>query len=137
MIKTDIQVRFSDIDIFGHVNNINIQSYYDVGKVAYYAEVLGVYPHLWREEALVLASVSSSYFEEIRLDTPFYVTTRVSRIGTKSMTIKQEIIDIETQRVKSSGETVVVVINLDTRQSVAVSDEMRTKILAHEGELRG
>ncbi len=135
MIKTQIQMRFSDIDLFGHVNNIMIQSYYDTGKVAYYAEVLGVYPHTWREEALVLASVSASYYEEIRPDTPFYVTTRVSRIGAKSMTIKQEIIDSATQRVKSSGQTVVVVINLDTRQTVLVSEEMRAKILEHEGTL--
>ncbi len=40
--ETDIQIRFADIDILGHVNNVNLQHYFDLGKTAFYREVLEV-----------------------------------------------------------------------------------------------
>lgn len=32
MIETQIQMRFADIDVLGHVNNVNQQHYFDLGK---------------------------------------------------------------------------------------------------------
>ena len=29
--ETDIQIRFDDIDMLGHVNNVNLQHYFDLG----------------------------------------------------------------------------------------------------------
>ena len=32
MTTTPIQMRFADVDMLGHVNNVNQQHYFDVGK---------------------------------------------------------------------------------------------------------
>ena len=36
MIETQIQMRFADIDVLGHVNNVNQQHYFDLGKCDFY-----------------------------------------------------------------------------------------------------
>ena len=40
MIETQIQMRFADIDVLGHVNNVNQQHYFDLGKCDFYKQVL-------------------------------------------------------------------------------------------------
>ena len=40
-IESDIQIRFADADSLGHINNVNLQHYFDVGKMEFYEKVLG------------------------------------------------------------------------------------------------
>ncbi len=37
-IKTPIQIRFSDVDAFAHVNNVAQQMYFDLGKLEAYRD---------------------------------------------------------------------------------------------------
>ncbi|MDE6654960.1 MAG: acyl-CoA thioesterase, partial [Muribaculaceae bacterium] len=39
--SVDIQMRFKDVDLFGHVNNTVYFEYMDLGKVHYIENVLG------------------------------------------------------------------------------------------------
>ena len=36
-----IQVRFSDLDILGHVNNVTYLSYFEMARVYYFKELVG------------------------------------------------------------------------------------------------
>ena len=38
---TEIQVRFADIDVLGHVNNAIYLSYFEMTRVHYFNELLG------------------------------------------------------------------------------------------------
>ena len=40
IIKTLIQKRVSDIDMFQHVNNVSQQMYFDLGKADFYRQAL-------------------------------------------------------------------------------------------------
>ncbi len=131
MTKTDIQIRFTDIDMLGHVNNVVLQQYYDLGKVDYFRNVLNL-PALWNEEAFIAAATSTNYFEEVRVDDVVYVTTKIIKLGTKSITLLQEIIDCATQRVKGQSESVLVAFDLRKRESFIIHDHLREKITAHE-----
>lgn len=37
MIETKIQMRFADVDMLGHVNNVNQQHYFDLAKATFSA----------------------------------------------------------------------------------------------------
>ena len=47
MIETKIQMRFADVDMLGHVNNVNQQHYFDLGKSDFFRRVLGMKP-VWK-----------------------------------------------------------------------------------------
>ena len=86
MIETKIQMRFADIDILGHVNNVNQQHYFDLGKCDFYKQVLGLTP-FWGSAGLIIVASQTHYIVQTRRDEPIVVYTRVARIGNKSFKI--------------------------------------------------
>ena len=38
--QTDLQIRFSDVDVLGHVNNTIYLSFYDTGKAWFFSNIL-------------------------------------------------------------------------------------------------
>ncbi|MFI3248003.1 MAG: acyl-CoA thioesterase [Rikenellaceae bacterium] len=134
MISTDIQIRFSDVDTLRHVNNIVLQHYFDLGKGYYFKEILDEAPHKWRDNGFTTASTTTDYFEEVLPEYKIYVTTRVENIGTKSMVFLQEILNHDTQRVMSRSRSVMVAFDLVKRESIVISDALRSRIETHEAE---
>ncbi len=131
MITTHIQIRFSDIDVLKHVNNIVLQQYYDLGKVEYFQKVLGVSP-MWVDHAFIAASTQTDYFEEVKVDNKIAVRTSIAKIGTKSITFQQEIIEPDSDRVKSSSKSVLVAFDLNERCSMEILPKWRKLIEEYE-----
>ena len=91
-IESDIQIRFADADSLGHINNVNLQHYFDVGKMEFYEKVLGktIDPDA---ESLILVSIHTNYHRQSRLHSQLVVRTWVEKIGNSSVTIFQHLID--------------------------------------------
>ncbi|MFI3319057.1 MAG: thioesterase family protein [Rikenellaceae bacterium] len=132
MITTDIQVRFSDVDRLQHINNVVLQQYYDLGKVQYFKSVLSI-SNMCTDITFIVVNTNTNYYEELFGDDKFHVTTRIIKVGTKSITLRQEIVDIPTQRVKGCSESVLVAFDLRERVSVEIPSDKRAMILAYEG----
>lgn len=125
ILITPIQKRFSDVDSFMHVNNIWQQSYFDMGKTAFYTQVLGV-TGVFDKLRIITASTHTDYWGQVRLTDDIVVVTQVSRIGNKSMTLHQRIMLGEKCLTESSS--VMVAFDFETQQTVAIPDEWRTKL---------
>ena len=85
MTTTPIQMRFADVDMLGHVNNVNQQHYFDVGKSDFVAQVLDPAPN-WKQEGLITVSTYNDYLAQIRYGEPIAVLTRIEKVGNKSFT---------------------------------------------------
>lgn len=54
-----IQLRFNDVDKFGHVNNTVYFSFYDLGKTEYFASVC---PHVdWQKDGIVVVHIEADF----------------------------------------------------------------------------
>lgn len=126
-LETPIQKRFSDIDPFQHVNNVAQQMYFDVGKVEYYEKVLGA-DALLGDLRIVTVSTSTSYLGQVRMGDPVRVTTTCERIGTKSLTLFQQMLVGE--EVRSESRSVMVVFDFPNQCSRPVPDEWRERLSA-------
>lgn len=126
-LTTSIQKRFSDIDPFQHVNNVAQQMYFDVGKVEYYEKVLGA-DALLGDLRIVTVSTSTSYLGQVRMTDPVRITTTCERIGTKSLTLFQQMLVGE--EVRSESRSVMVVFDFPNQCSRPVPDEWRRRLLA-------
>ena len=122
---TPVQKRFSDVDSFMHVNNIWQQSYFDMGKTAFYTEVLGI-TGVFDKLRIITASTHTDYFGQVRLMDDIVVTTDVSRLGNKSMTLHQRIMSGEKCLTESSS--VMVAFDFETQQTVPLPDIWREKL---------
>lgn len=126
-LTTPIQKRFSDIDPFQHVNNVSQQMYFDVGKMEYYEKILGT-DALLGDLRIVTVSTSTSYLGQVRMTDPVRITTTCERIGTKSLTLFQQMLVGE--EVRSESRSVMVVFDFPNQCSRPVPDEWRRRLLA-------
>ncbi|MDR2913171.1 MAG: acyl-CoA thioesterase [Alistipes sp.] len=126
VIETEVQVRFADVDVFGHVNNIHQQAYLDLGKTDFYRRVLGL-DALADNPTLVIVSVRTDFLEQVRRGDVVVVRTWVERVGTKSVTLGQRIVvrRAEAEVVCTESESVLVCFDLRAQQSVEVPDRFR------------
>lgn len=122
--RYDCRVRFSDVDIFGHVNNVKYFEYYQEARLAFLTSV-------GRDERnlmLVVASVNVDYKRPILFrPEPYIVESWVTRVGNSSFGMQSEIRDGD--QVLSRAETVLVTWDLETQTSRPLSD-LERKILS-------
>lgn len=127
-LETPIQIRFSDIDPFQHVNNVAQQMYFDLGKTEYYRNVLGGGEALFGKLRIVTASTSTSYLGQVRMYDTVRVTTTCERVGNKSLTLFQQL--KVGDEVRSESRSVMVVFDFETQRSEPVPDDWRQRMLA-------
>ena len=125
LLITPVQKRFSDVDSFMHVNNIWQQSYFDMGKTEFYTKVLGI-TGVFDKLRIITASTHTDYYGQVRLMDDIVVTTDVSRLGNKSMTLHQRI--MASDRCLTESSSVMVAFDFETQQTVAMPQEWRERL---------
>jgi acyl-CoA thioester hydrolase len=120
-----VQIRFNDIDPFGHVNNATFQEYFDLGRVHYFKRVFG--GHLFTKElALVIASIKTDFSSPVLLHDQIEVRTKVHEIGNKSLKMLQHVVDCKTNQVKATCLSVMVCFRKDNPgQTEVIPQEWR------------
>lgn len=125
--RLPIQIRFSDMDVVGHVNNLMFFAYYDTGKVAFMTELAG--RHLsWDEVDLVVANVDCAFIAPILFGENIEVLTTCVGIHDKSFKLLQMLRNSDTGEVKSVCETVMVSFAPATQKVAPLRDEWRIKL---------
>jgi acyl-CoA thioester hydrolase len=119
-----LHVRFSDVDIYRHVNNVKYFEYYQEARLA----LLGTLGRL--DEAVgssfttVVARIGVEYRRPILFrPEPYVVETWVQRVGTTSYTLGSEIKDGEA--VLSAAEVVAVRFDMVRQRACPLTVEER------------
>lgn len=105
--ETDIQLRFNDIDMLGHVSNSISQNYFDLARTNYFFSIFSE-PIKWKETALVLASIKIDYLKPVFFDEQIAVLTHVYHLGNKSLKMHQKLINKVTREEKAINDAVLV-----------------------------
>ena len=82
--RTTLEVRFRDIDAFGHVNNAVFFSYVEQARIRYLLDVLQP-DTTFDRMPLILAHVTLDYRSPIAFGERVVVETRIDRIGRSSI----------------------------------------------------
>jgi acyl-CoA thioester hydrolase len=125
-----IQIRFSDTDMIGHVNNTAFQQFYDNGKIRYFNAVLG--KHDWENTALVLVSLTINFMGQLYLESNISVRTRTIEIGNKSLILEQQIVDNNSGEIKSVCKATLVCFSQKLNESVQIPSEWIEKICVYD-----
>lgn len=128
--RMPVQLRFTDIDILGHVNNTVYLSFYDTGKARYFEAINGGKVD-WQRVETVIANVDVAFVESVLFGEEIEVLTRCAWVHDKSFMLQQVIVGRKTGALKSAAETVMVSIDPSTHTSRPVPEDMRKRL---EGE---
>ena len=100
-----ITVRWSDLDSYGHVNNVKYYDYVQEARISLVTSTVG-----WEPEAVwMVVRQDLEYLKPIDFRTaPYEVGTAVAAIGNRSFTLAAEIRDPVSKTVFATARTVVV-----------------------------
>lgn len=122
-----VQLRFNDIDILGHLNNIVYFALYDLAK-AQFLRRLKRENIDWKKVECVIGNINCSYLKPIFFGEDIEVLTRCIRLGDRSFTLQQCLVERPTREVRSICETVMVCFDPATGKSAPMSAELRAAL---------
>lgn len=128
-----IKPRYSETDMFGHVNNISYFIYFEQGR-ADYMEHLELDVQLFNDRyGSVVADLECKYLAQVYRKDPLRLHVRVAKLGRSSFEIEYALADAETGQLKAAGRGAMVFIDKIGGSSVPLPESVRNKIAAFEG----
>ena len=122
-----IEIRWRDLDALRHVNNAVYATYLEEARDEWFVRALGPGGSFWD---YVLARVAIDFRRELNQDDEaLVVRTRLVRIGTSSLTFREEIVSLAGW-VAAEAEFVVVARDRDTGRSRPFTDAERADLSA-------
>lgn len=127
-----IEVRFKDLDVFGHVNNAVIFTYVETARVRYLVDLGIRSPQAgWNDLAFILAHINCDFRRPIFYGQQVEVGSRVVEMGRSRVKLEH--------RVEANGElaaegyAILVHYDYGANRSLPLSPEMRAQVEAFEG----
>lgn len=130
--STDVQIRFNDVDVLGHVNNTIYFAFFDTAKAHYITSVRGSVIE-WNKVDMVIANVDCAFISPCYYGEHLEVLTTCTGIYTKSIILSQVLREKNTGEIKAICETVMVFINPETMTSAIIPDDWRKQFADFEG----
>lgn len=129
-----VEVRYGDLDPQGHVNNAKHLTYFEQARVAYMIN-LGLFTkdQSFMKIGVIVADVHITYLAPVYFGQDIKIGVRTAKIGNKSMTWEQNILDADSGRELSKGELVIVTYDYETGKTISIPQEWRDKIIEFEG----
>jgi len=109
-----IDVRFSDLDAMGHVNNAVFISYLEHARFRWWAGMLDGRDFM--EDGFLIARVEMDYRKPILLTDEVQVELRVSQIGNSSFALAYKVIRCADKVVLAEAQTVQVTMDFATQR---------------------
>lgn len=128
-----IEVRYADLDPQGHVNNAKHLTYFEQARIAYMIE-LGLFTkdQSFMEIGVILADVHITYLEPVYFGQNIKVGVHAAKLGNKSMTWEQNIVDADTGSEIAKGEVVMVAFDYSQQKTINIPHEWRETIKRFE-----
>jgi len=123
VFSIDMEVRWRDLDAFGHVNNASYLGYIEEARVRWFKSMSAD----WANEtsAPILAAVTANYRKPIGWPESLRVELSCERLGSKSVTLGHRIVSTSApDALYCDGTTVLVWVD-GAGQSIALPDTVR------------
>ena len=116
----ELNTRWKDMDVFGHVNNAVILTYIEDARITFFKR--------WnlkiQKKALILASVKIDYLHQITHPSNLIVGQKISRIGIKSFDIESALFKKGEKSPLALSTIVCVCFDFESNKSVSVYSEI-------------
>lgn len=125
--KTQIPIRFADIDALGHVNNAIYLTYFEIARSAYWEEII---EWDWNLFGIIIRRSVVEYLKPIRLEDKVYAYVKTSRIGNSSFDLDYILVKSVNgiEEICTTGQTLCVSFDYTFNKSVPIPDFQRKKI---------
>ena len=122
--RMPLQVRFSDVDVYGHVNNVEYLTYFQEARIAYMGHLAAQVGDASTPGSVVLAQCDVDYLVPILFRAePYDVWSRIAHVGRSSFVIENEVRDAG--RVLARARVVLVGFDGATQRPAPLGEDYR------------
>lgn len=120
--SVEIQTRFGDFDMLGHLNNASYLQYMDLAKVRYFEAVQGRTLDL-SGVATVIVNINASFYSPTQFGERVSVLTACVKISQRSFVLEQRVVNPDTGDVKCVASVVMAGFDPKTGQGCELDAE--------------
>lgn len=127
----NIQARFNDYDLFGHLNNGSVLQYFDLGKADFLGSILAANDaKAFDAEAVsaVIVNINANFYAVSLPGEPLAVLTGVQHVGERSFTIEQRLVNPDSGDVKAIATTVMAGIDIATQSGAPLRPALKSAL---------
>lgn len=128
----ELPVRWGDLDALGHVNNVQLISYLECGRVAYCDKVLGLQFTPALKQGWILADIQCTFHQQLQFPCSIEVATRISRLGTSSAELVAAIFKRGSDGLILSSHAVTVWFDYEKQAGTPIPATVRSSIKRFE-----
>lgn len=123
------EVRYEDLDPQGHVNNAKYLTYFEQARIHYLIQ-LGLFSkdQSFMEVGVIVADIHVTYHATTHYGDPIKVGMKTTKIGNKSFTTEQAVLNAQTGKISATAKIVLVTFDYEGLKPIPVPQEWRTKI---------
>ncbi|GGO70768.1 acyl-CoA thioesterase [Nocardioides deserti] len=124
-----VQVRFSDVDVYRHVNNVTYFEYFQEARIHYFHGIWQEASRTAPQPLLVIARKEVDYrVPVLHRPEPYDAWSWISRVGNTSFDVRSELCDGDT--VLARAHTTVVVVDPDAQRPTPPEPAFRDALVA-------
>jgi acyl-CoA thioester hydrolase len=127
MIKTKIQIRFSDCDMLQHVNNAVYLQYFETSRIKFFKTEIPDWD--WKKQGIILLKNTVEYKIPLLLTDDCEVLVDCIHIGTKSFTLSYKVMVGDV--LKCYGESVLVCFDFYENKTIELPSDLKTVLAKH------
>lgn len=127
-----VEVRYSDLDPQGHLNNARYLTYFEQARINYIIHI-----GLWQggsflDMGVIVANAQVNFLSPVFFGQNLRVGVRVTHLGNKSMDMEYSLLDVDNNQELANGSTVLVAYDYQSGKTVPVPEEWRERIMEFE-----
>ena len=128
-----VEIRYGDLDPQGHLNNAKFLTFFEQARIHYLIE-LGLFTRdqSFMEIGVIVADVHIAYLEPAYFGQNVKVGVRVMKLGMKSMTWEQNVVDADSDKELARGEVVLVTYDYKEEKTIPIPHSWRQRITDFE-----
>ncbi len=120
-----IYVRFSDIDVMGHVNNAVYLNYFESARMDFFNQLLGK-KWDWINNGIILLKNEIEYVRPVVLHDDPMIQLSVEKLGTKSFVLGYEL--TVNGELYTRGSSTLVCFDYTKKTTVEIPEDLRVKL---------
>ena len=125
----DVQIRFSDYDSFGHINNNSYMSFFDLGKSDFLCRAMGRVCSP-AELSAAIVNIDVDFLAPTPVGEPLAVQTAPVHLGERSFSLYQRIVNPLTGTVKAQAVSTLAGFVIATQSGAPLRKDLRDAIAA-------
>ena len=130
---TTLEVRWSEIDGYGHLNNIAYFSYFEAGRTRYILDTFGNEALDGKHPLHVMVNCTMNFRSEVHFPSQVDIGIAISAVGTTSYTMSCGMFLAQTDALVADGTGVLVLIDPAIKRPMTVPEDIIHRFEEREG----